>query len=287
MKLKADLFPYPVLNSEMNDYENSRFSSDIHIEKVSPSKMNIMVKFTLNDTMLEQFIAEEKAVYAVHLEGVSSSYRKLFITPKFQSEITIPLNANDISGKIEVNTMILANETIKDYSNPNFNKDYYGDNFNVLKLDKGDILAFDTMAELSIKFVNKENPNAKSMIRVAAINETYMNIDIDGDIILVNLPKKAHEAYQILSRSDQVKQNMLLVTVVLPALMYVIERVKNGDFNRDSLWVPALFELLNKVGYDEQTILSADALKVAQQLLDAPVEDALYNFYKGTEIAYD
>lgn len=287
MKLKADLFPYPVLNSEMNDYENSRFSSDIHIEKVSPSKMNIMVKFTLSDTMLEQFIAEEKAVYAVHLEGVSSSYRKLFITPKFQSEITIPLNANDISGKIEVNTMILANETIKDYSNPNFNKDYYGDNFNVLKLDKGDILAFDTMAELSIKFVNKENPNAKSMIRVAAINETYMNIDIDGDIILVNLPKKAHEAYQILSRSDQVKQNMLLVTVVLPALMYVIERVKNGDFNRDSLWVPALFELLNKVGYDEQTILSADALKVAQQLLDAPVEDALYNFYKGTEIAYD
>lgn len=287
MKLKADLFPYPVLNTEMNDYENSTFSSDIQIEKVSPSKMNLVVTFSLHDAVLEQFIAEEKAVYAVHLEGVSSSYRKLFTTSKLQNELIIPLNANDLTGKIEVNTMILANVNIENYSNPNFNKEYYGDSFTVLQLNKGDILAFDNMAELNIKFINKENPNAKSMIRVAAINDAYMDVNIDGDIILVNLPKKAHEAYQIMSRSDQVKQNMLLVTVVMPALTYVIERVKNGDFNRDSLWVPALFELLYKVGYDEQTILTADAMKVAQQLLDAPVEDALFNFYKGAEQTYD
>ncbi|HFK1440222.1 hypothetical protein H0177_10695 [Bacillus cereus] len=287
MKLKADLFPYPVLNSEMNDYENSEFSSDIHFEKVSPSKMSVTVKFKLNDAMLERFIIEGKAVYAVHLEGVSSSYRKLFTASKLQNELTISLNANEISGKIEVNTMILANEMIENYSNPNFNNEYYGDNFNVLKLIKGDILAFDTMAELNIKFANKENPNAKSMIRVAAINDVFMDVNIDGDIILVNLPQKAHEAYQVMSRSDQVKQSMLLVTIVLPALTYVIERVKNGDFNRDCLWVPALFELLSKAGYDEQTILTADAMKVAQQLLDAPVEDALYNFYKGAELTYD
>lgn len=287
MKLKADLFPYPVLNSEMNDYENSEFSSDIHFEKVSPSKMNVMVKFKLNDAMLERFIAEGKAVYAVHLEGVSSSYRKLFTASKLQNELAISLNANEISGKIEVNTMILANEMIENYSNPNFNNEYYGDNFNVHKLIKGDILAFDTMAELNIKFANKENPNAKSMIRVAAINDVFMDVNIDGDIILVNLPINAHKAYQVMSRSDQVKQNMLLVTIVMPALTYVIERVKNNDFNRDSLWVPALFELLNKAGYDEQTILTADAMKVAQQLLDAPIEDALYNFYKGAELTYD
>lgn len=287
MKLKADLFPYPVLNSEMNDYKNSEFSSDVHFEKISPSKMKVIVKFKLNDVMLEQFIAEEKAVYAVHLEGVSSSYRKLSVASKLQNELTILLNADEISGKIEVNTMVLANKIIENYSNPNFNNEYYGDNFNVVKLSKGDILAFDTMAELNIKFINKENPNAKSMIRVAAINDVYMDVNIDGDVILVNLPKNAHKAYQIMSRSNQAKQNMLLVTIVLPALTYVIERVKNGDFDREKLWVSPLFELLNKVGYDEQTILTADAMKVAQQLLDAPVENALYDFYKGTELVYD
>ena len=283
MKLKADLFPYPVLNKEMNDYENSKFSSAIDFEMVSPSKMKLFVKFNLINSVLEQLIAEEKAVYAVHLEGVSSSYRKLYTTSKLENELSITLNANEISGKIEVNTMILANETIENYSNPNFNAEYYGNDFMVLKLNKGDILAFDTMAELNIKFANKENPNAKSMIRVAAINDVYMNVNIDGDIILVNLPKNAHQAYQILSRSNQAKQDMLLVTIVLPALTYVIERVKTGDFSRDSLWVPVLFELLNKVGYDEQSLLTADAMKVAQQLLDAPVEKALYDFYKGAE----
>ncbi|MFC9541612.1 hypothetical protein ACFTQ7_17305 [Lysinibacillus sp. NPDC056959] len=287
MKLKADLFPYPVLNSGMNDYKNSKFSSDISLEKVSPSKLKIIVKFHLKDKMLEQFINEEKAIYAVHLEGVASSYRKLFKTAKFQNELTITLDANEISGKVELNTMILANETIENYANQNFNDEYYGDSFIVAKLDKGDILAFDIMAELNIKFANKEHPNAKSMIRVAAINDVYMDVNIDGDIILVNLPKNAHKAYQVMSRSDQAKQNMLLVTIVLPALTYVIERVKNSDFNKGSQWVPTLFELLNKVGYDEQTILTADAMKVAQQLLDAPVEDALYEFYKGAELVYD
>lgn len=283
MKLKADMFPYPVLNSEMNDYNNSEFTSNIKLEKVSPSKMKVIVEFHLKDKILEKLIEEEKAIFAVHLEGVASSYRRYFKTPKFHNYLTITLDANEVSGKIEVNTMILANGKIENYSNPNFNEEYYGENFTVIKLDKGDILAFDSMAELNIKFVNKEHPNAKSMIRVAAINDEYMDVNIDGDFIIVNLPKKAHIAYQVMSRSDQAKQNMLLVTIVLPALTYVIERVKNRDFNKESQWVSSLFELLNKVGYDEQTILTADAMKVAQQLLDAPVGNALYDFYKGAE----
>lgn len=283
MKLKSDLFPYPILNSEMNDYENSKFSSEIYPEKVSPSKINIVVKFHINDSVMERFITEEKAVYAVHLEGVSSSYRKLFTVPHLQNEIVIPLNANEVSGKLEVNTMILANELIENYHNPNFNNEYYGDNFCVPKIAKGDILAFDTMGELNIKFKNKENPNAKSMIRVAAINSEFMEVNIDSDVILVNLPKNAYDAYQIMSRSNQINRNMLLVTIVLPALTYVIEHIKNNDYNKDSLWVSTLFELISKVGYDEHSILTADAMKVAQQLLDTPVEDALFNFYKGAE----
>lgn len=283
MKLKADLFPYPVLSKDLDDYTGSEFSSNLNLKQIAPSKINLNVKFNLDDNILKDLIAANKAYYAVHLEGVGSSYRQLYLTDNLQTELEIRLNADEISGKVEVNTMVLANEHIESYKNPNFNQDFYGENFEIMNINKGDILAFDTMAEIDIKFKNKEKPNAKSMIRVAAINDIYMDVNIDGDVILVNLPKRAHEAYQILSRSSNIKQDMLLVTVVLPALMFVIERVKNNDYNHESLWVSALLELLGKIGYDEETLKTADAMKVAQQLLDAPVEKALYEFYQGAE----
>ena len=46
--------------------------------------------------------------------------------------------------------MVIAKEKIYNYSNKNFNKDYYGDDLVIEQIDKGSILAYDTMAELNI-----------------------------------------------------------------------------------------------------------------------------------------
>jgi len=283
MKLKADLFPYPVLSGELNDYINSTFTAEFSLEKASQSNINLNVIFNLDDASLNQLILKDKAQYAVHLEGVASSYRKLVVLENLKSKITIPINADEINSKVEVNTMILTKEAIESYTNPNFNPDFYGKSYTIKNLNKGDILAFDSMVELNFDFQNKERPNAKSMIRVAAISEPYMSVNLDGDVIQLYLPTKAHEAYQILSRASEDKKQMLLVTIVLPALTYVIERMKNEEYEKERSWAIALTELLLKLNYDEQSIKTADSMKIAQQLLDTPVENALFNFYQGDE----
>ena len=283
MKLKADLFPYPVLSRELDDYVESDFYTELEYSQISPSNVTITIDFSLDNEMLTKLIQEGKACYAVHLEGVSSSFRKLYKLNLNESSIAINLNSDFVSRTIEVNTMIIANQDFESYYNEKFNSIYYGTDFSINKVYKGDILAFDTMIELLIDFSNKENPNTKSMIRIAARDQQYMSVDSDGEVIQVYLPKKAHTAYTNLSNSNEVKKNMLLVTVVLPALSYVINQIKHDEVEKNREWFMALKELLLKMNYDSNSIKTADSLKVAQELLDLPFENALYEFYQWEE----
>lgn len=276
MKLRADMFPYPVLNDDMDDYINSSFETEISTKKKTVSSIELRVKFNLNNSGLAQLISENKAKFTVHVEGVASSFRK-FYSVNNSDDISIELTANEISERLEVNTMIVANEDINNYTNNNFNEDYYGNGFVVKKINRGDILAFDSMANISFSFENKEKPNARSMIRVARTSENWMSVDYQGSVIVINLPKKAYDTYHRYSTSKQDLQDVLFIAVVLPGLTYVLERIseENSGYDRDAEWAIALTDLLNRIGIDINDMKNRNALEVAQQLLDYPMKDKL------------
>ncbi|HLR66907.1 MAG TPA: hypothetical protein VK105_07195 [Virgibacillus sp.] len=283
MKLKADLFPYPVLHNEIDDYVDSKFHTDIKTKKRSQSWIDLIVDFYIENPEIENKLKDGLFAFAIHLEGVSSSYRKLIQLPKGERSITIQLSSDYISDRIEVNTMIIANRELYNYSNSFFNPLYY-DDYKINIIQKGDIIAFDTMAELKIDFENKENPNAKSMIRVSSKKENYMSIDCDSDFIQVHLPEEEYDAYVKLSKSNEIKKNLLLVTIVQPALTYVIERIKAKDVHDESLqWYVALTGLLENLNYNEETLKTMDSLKLSQELLDMPLEGALSDYYEWSE----
>lgn len=278
MKLKADLFPYPVLYDEMDDFVESSFKTTLDYVHESPSYVKLTAKFILNNSSLEKLIKENKARYALHIEGVSSSYRKLVKSEINSHEINVYLHSDDISGNIEVNTMLVANENICNYKNNKFNPDFYGDNYIVKSIEKGDVLAFDTMATIKIDFSNRDNRSKESMIRVSAKNQKFMSVDTNGDVIHVYLPLKDHKAYITLSKSNSIKEKLLLNLVILPTLTIVLERVKSGEISDDCEWYKVLLDLLNKYGYDD-TLAGKETLEVAQQLLDFPLNDSIHNFY--------
>ena len=56
MKLRADMFPYPVLNDDMDDYINSSFETEISTKKKTVSSIELRVKFNLNNSGLAQLI---------------------------------------------------------------------------------------------------------------------------------------------------------------------------------------------------------------------------------------
>lgn len=282
MKLQADLFPYPVLSKELDDYINSSFEVDIHKEILSPTRVKIIFEFDIKDKVIETLLEEGKAVFAVHLEGVGSSYRKFVTNTNRGRIISVILSADEVSSRIEVNKMIIANDLIRNYCNPEFNPIYYGENFTVSKMDKGEIIAFDTMTIMKLNFDNIEGNNHQSMIRVAAKDDPFMTVDIDSEFILVHLPSKAYEVYVNLSKNRKEYEQLFLITVIQPALVYAIEKVQNNQVEEGLKWFDSLIESSKQIGYDEQAIYNVDSLKLAQQLLDTPIERSFVEFYEKT-----
>ena len=285
MKLRSDLFPYPVLSNELDDYMNSSFEVEINQEKISVNRIKLSFEFKLDNAELNSLIEEEKASFAIHIEGESSSYRKLAYLTKDEYKYSVELESKTTPKKLFVNFMVIAKENIHNYSNKNFNKDYYGDDLVIELIEKGSILAYDTMAELNIDFSNDDNGSLKSMIRVAEFDENYMEVDFDSDVIQINLPKKSYIAYVNLSNSSQERQKLLLVTIILPALTMAIEKIKYGEIDETVEWVVSLGYLLKKINLDIESIRDSDynSMKIAQQLLDCPLENVLYDYYMYEE----
>ena len=285
MKLRSDLFPYPVLSRELDDYLDSSFEVEINQEKISINKIKLSFEFKLCNDELNSLIDQGKASFAVHIEGESSAYRKFVHLEKNKSKYSEELESKTTPKKLFVNFMVIAKEKIYNFSNKNFNKDYYGENLVIEQLEKGSILAYDTMAELNIDFSNDDNGSLKSMIRVAEFDENYMEVDFDSDVIQINLPKKSYISYVNLSNSSQERQKLLLVTIILPALTMAIEKIKYGEIDETVEWVVSLGYLLKKINLDIESIRDSDynSMKIAQQLLDCPLENVLYDYYMYEE----
>lgn len=290
MKLKTDMFPYPVLHEELDDYVNSLFDVNIQLFEETPFKTIYKISFELLDEKLTSLIKDNLACFAVHVEGEASSYRKLFKLSKSETDIEISFKSDEISKKIFVNSMLLAKEDIYNYSNPNFNSLYYGNNLEIPIIEKGEILAFKNTVELNFKFENKENLSARSMIQVASAIDEEMKIDLSGNKIIVYLPNKDYNAYFQFSKASDSKKQLLLVAIVLPTLTYVLERLATGGATDSTLeWVNAITHLLEEHNITIEQLRDdpSRSLEYAQRLLNSPVKNSLHNILEEESPMYE
>ncbi|RKV65653.1 MAG: hypothetical protein D8H99_68380 [Streptococcus sp.] len=286
MKLKSDMFPYPVLSKELDDFKTGDFEVNISQKKMSINQTLLNFTFNLDNREINELIKQDKAQFVIHIEGQASSYRKLIYLQKGETTKEVELRSDSTPKKLFVNMMVIATDIIRDYKNKGFNPEYYGEDFIVPEIEKGSILAFDTMAELQVDFSNHEYGNLKSMVRIAKFSKRFMEVDLDGDVIQINLPEKSYIAYVNLSSSSKVQQQLLLVTIILPALTVAIEKVKKLEVDDSKEWYKSLGELLKKIDYNIEELPESEesSMMLAQQLLDFPLESSLYEYYKFEEM---
>lgn len=279
MKLQADLFPYPVLSPVTDDYVGSSFSAKWRERMVSSTRLDLEVLFDLKDDGLKKLIKNRRAVYAIHVEGVSSSYRKLFSLENGRDRIIISIDPNEIGGAIEMNMVIIACKEISSYQNKNFNSEFYNSDYKVALLDKGDILAFCPYEKLILGISNKDKPSVESMMRVSATKGKFMVVDTDSDVIYIRLPERTHKIYKSLSKSSKGQEQLLMMTIVLPALSHVIREVQSGEDFEGKAWFSALQDKLSELNYSAENFMQEDPMKVAQILLGCPLDNAFEMFY--------
>ena len=110
MNLKADLFPYPVLTPELDDYlDNNSFDAQINVNPESSGVISVAADFRLDNQGLKELVDSGNALYALHVEGVASSYRKLWTNNEDQTFIRNTIFEGDIRKKLQINAMVIAN----------------------------------------------------------------------------------------------------------------------------------------------------------------------------------
>lgn len=277
MKINERLYPHPVLAHFSDDLTGCVFQIT---PKVHPARSayKLHVRARTSSRNLAALVAEGKAAYGIHVECGATRFRQLI--PSRDEEFYHEIPAENLDGRVEICSLIVATEDIPAYRNSNFHPDY-GDIAFFVK--KGDVLAvgndifFDATKDIdplqNVASIFRVRPNPQ-------VDAPSFAIDLQDHYVIIFLSQQNFDAYSQL-RLDQDKQATLASMIVTPALVHIIEEVKAGDENAffDLRWFKVVSRKLKALGCDPVENSSAwsedSPLILAQKLIGDPLSSSL------------
>jgi hypothetical protein len=254
------MYPHPVMG--IGDDLSDAIEIDLNIAS-DGKEISITPAFKLTNEDLQELLDKNKALFTSHVYCRGTMYRNVFKTTKPIPE-AIKISSEKLSGEVEIDFFICANENIAKYTNATFNSDYKGHSFSV---DKGDILAYAGKGKF---YANKSPEELTSISALMNISSTgkdshTMFNEYSGDKITIMLCQQDYENYQIIKNSPSLWWNVLLSCIVLPALtetLHYLSSLESQEFSQRR-WHQVLTEYKNKSKEPTE-------VQVAQRILDLP-----------------
>ena len=286
MEINQRAYPHPVLSHFGDDITDSVFQGVVEA-KTSKSSYVFNATFKTNNDDLVALVDQKKAEYAVHVECNSTRYRNIFSSNSEKFSFEVP--ANMIDGRVQICSLILASKPIPKYKNTNFHPDYGKLTFNIRK---GDTLAVghdrtftadkkvDPLRRVASIFsiVQDDNPTAKAM-----------DIDSSGPKVLIKLSQENFASYLAL-KHEATYRPVLNAAIVLPALVAVIEIIRNSDADgfetiSELRWFLVISRKLRDMGIDieKDRAFVDSSVKLAHDLLGEPLTSALTGLKSFTD----
>lgn len=287
MLIRTKSFPYPVIADGNTSYSNSKFTSDVTIEK-NGYNLNFILQYSLNNEELNELIKSQKAVIVHHIECVQTCYRYAVITDDENTIYTI--HQSKLNGTVQISTVIVANENLTGYKNSDFSSDYKGFSFDI---KKGCLLAIGNCIEIELDKQKDDLENTSSIFSIVPNldpTDTIIHIDSNSakDKIAIMIPERSCNIYKSLSTNLEL-QSAMHSMIIIPALIQVFEELKNARFElynyNNCRWFKALKKACNKlnIDLDEKSLESLNSYNSAQLLMDSPTIKALNYLAGGTE----
>lgn len=285
MDIKYKLFPYPVVSDFLSDYVDTIFESDA---SAFLEGYNVKITFmaSINNEEINCLIDKGKMEYVFHLECPQTFYRKAVRFSEGTYDILIP--DRELNGRMQICPFIIVSEDIKSYTNMRFHDDYKGLTFS---LESGCIVAAGKQLNIDIEKDRNDfsdTPSIFCIVKNADEREQNMLVDFFNDKITIKLSENDYYNYRSIRKSFI--QPVLHSSIIIPALVYVLEEIKNIDPSErydfeDYRWYRALKKALRKLNYDIDSDSLSDmmVLKTAQDLINTPINRALDILSRGRE----
>jgi hypothetical protein len=267
MRFSPRSLPHPVLNNG-DDIIGFAFQANFEIES-DKANYYLKIQFHLSHPGLRRLIGEQKAQYVVHVECGTTLFRKRFSFSKDTE--TVPISADALRDRVEVNFFICATEQIPSYKVQGAHSDYGEMSFNIRK---GDILA---VAEGQTFDAEKKISSIMQIVESPTDDEGPFKVDWNFDKIRIFLSKEDFKGYCQL-RTDEKMATALTGAIVLPVLVDAVNILQNDATEFESFrWCRNLQVRLEALK-DEP-----DSLTKAQKLLDRPLRRTLVNLREIAE----
>lgn len=274
MDLKFRLFPYPILGEYYDDYRNTSFTDDL-VYEMNGNKLSFAVTFKTDNEEIIRLIEEDNLTYAIHIECAQTSYRKIITTK--EGTISFDIRDSEVIDKIDISTYIIVNKDIDRYNNKDFNEDYYGTTFD---LKKGNIVGIGGQWKIEVDKSKDELGKLPSIfsILMKKDNDREFSINLLDNKINILLSERDYLNYKSIADNIQLEP-VFHSMIVLPALVYVFEELSKGDISEfeEYRWFKGLRKSLAKYNIilNDETIKREGSIKLAQKILDMPLERAL------------
>lgn len=279
MKIGDRVFPYPVLSQKGSDYKNASFAVRNHAPRLVGDAMHIDMDLDLQCPAVADLIARGVAEYAVHIDCATTSYRELLHQrhPRFRHVIDV----EKLAGRVERLALVIATHEIRDYDGDGqLSEDFAGFRFDI---PRGGIVAHCSLPVLVVTAPLKAGDAGPPVVVLHKRPETgdvLMSVELNQDSIMIGLGAGEYDSYNRMS-ADPALQPVLNSMLVLPALIYCLEVLRDGepDEYREYAWYQTITQSLRTLGLDLETLLlepdpDLTTVEIAQMLLERPLQTA-------------
>lgn len=277
MIIRYRQYPHPVLSYFSDDLVGCAFQTTFRILNTKNSYI-FEAKAKTSSKDLVDLIDNERACYALHIECASTRFRNIYTSNT--EEFSFEIDANELDGRVQVCSFILATEDLDNYKNKNFHPDYGDITF---KVRKGDVLAVDRDQSFSAeKEIDplKKIPSIFTVCVNNAPDASPYDIDINSNKVVIKLSQENFTKYKLLSINQNL-QSTLASLILLPALVSLLETLKldRGQFDEyeEMRWFRVIENRLNAIGIDlnNPNTFSDSSVAIAQKLIGDPITSSL------------
>lgn len=280
MQIRRKYYPYPVVSKDNNSYINTEFTSDVTTE-YEGYNVKFKVSSQINNPKINELIKNNKAAFVHHFECAQTCFRTAIATDENEKEILI--HQKDLSGIVQVCSIIVAIEDINNYKNDSFSSDYKGIPFNI---QKGCVLAIGSQFNFDIKKEKDELESADSIFIIVPIkDDSVREIEVDttnSKKLTIRMPQLSYNRYKRMS-ANLALQPLMHSMLIIPALIIVFDELKSAGNDlylyEDYRWFKSLKKTCAKfnINLDQEGLSNLDSYKTAQMIMDSPIVRALEN----------
>ncbi|MBK5261256.1 MAG: hypothetical protein JJE17_01635 [Peptostreptococcaceae bacterium] len=277
MNITNRLYTYPILSLEKNDYIASIFEVEFCHSMSGVSNLLLQFNINMNNAEINQLIRNGKAEYVIHLECSTTAYRTSLHSSITQIEHDIPIS--QVNGKLEIVAFIISKSQISGFSSKDLVDDFEGLHFDFAKAS---VLGYQNLPALDITKDYEELANASSIFLVCKkLTEEAkpMDVDLESSRIKIGLSSDEYGVYSKFCPKVEF-QPILNAMVILPALVYVFEELKQEggiEANQDREWFVSLDRAYKKRGIcfiNEINDEDKSSIQLAQEAMELPLNSA-------------